>query len=169
MPSKTTKTTLQNLTYIEKEDRRMKYTLYDDILINKINSIQQMDVIVDGHYTGEECDNNLKLVFTDNAGQTLDFSLSDPITNPERFRVDAILLMFMCCRIFSENGLPFPFWNVACSDWQHIRPMLRSVLNLLSLKSAGRITDFISPKENMLLPDYDLQHSKMKEGRDFIE
>lgn len=125
----------------------MKCTFLDDILIDKINAIKQMGVIVDAHYTGQEYDNTLKLVFTDDAGQTVAISFDDPDAHPDRFRVDAILLMFMCCRIFSENGLSFPFWNAAFNDWRYVRPMLRSVRNLLSLKSAGRIADFVPPPE----------------------
>lgn len=125
----------------------MKYTLYDDILINKINAIQQMGVIVDAHYTGEEYDNTLKLVFTDDAGQTVAINFNDPVAQPDRFRVNAILLMFMCCRIFNENGLSFPFWDVAYSDWPSACPMLRSVRKLLLLKSTGRIADFVPPPE----------------------
>ena len=125
----------------------MKCTFLDDILIDKINAIKQMGVIVEAHYTGEEYDNTLKLVFTDDAGQTVAISFDDPDAHPDRFRVDAILFMFMCCRIFSENGLSFPFWNTAFNDWWYVRPMLRSVRKLLLLKSAGRIADFVPRPE----------------------
>lgn len=125
----------------------MKCTFLDSILIDKINAIKQMGVIVDAHYTGEEYDNTLKLLFTDDAGQTVAISFDDPDAYPDRFRVDAILFMLMCCRIFSENGLSFPFWNTAFNDWRYVRPMLRSVRKLLLLKSAGRIADFVPRPE----------------------
>ena len=136
----------------------MKCTFLDSILIDKINAIKQMGVIVDAHYTGEEYDNTLKLVFSDDAGQTVTISFDDPDAHPDRFLVDAILFMFMCCRIFSENNLPFPFWNTAFNDWRYVRPMLRSVRNLLSLKSAGRIVDFVPPSEKENIEWLDLTY-----------
>lgn len=66
----------------------MKCTFLDDILIDKINAIQQMGVIVEAHYTGEEYDNTLKLVFTDDAGQTVAIIVATELNYSYQYTVE---------------------------------------------------------------------------------
>lgn len=91
-----------------------------------------------------------QVIFVDECELSVAITIGDDIFGvAERIRTNVLLITLACLKVFQENELDFPFWNVVYSktDWDLVRSMIETTMHVVTMSNACRLDAFDPPEE----------------------